>query len=624
MSDNLYFEPPSRLQLVDKLVHLLRFSNVFMVVVGPMGAGVSTTIDQLYRQIGEDDVYILSLNLKNRTNLQTLLKLLNSAMDQLLAPVENEDSDLFSVLHGKIEALAKLQRKLLITIDNADFLSDEATESLLNLIQASQSSVGIVLGGSPDLVQAVTDQITDPSVSELIHNELLEPFNRLETEEFIQLSFVRGGDFSARQLSDIYLKSQGYPGLILQLTNEMIKSGKITLSGKSSLLPVPHIIGIAVLVTAIITVSSWQYFSEGDMLEDETSLTSELELKIEQEDGVEVAIAAEVAEHNVRASALELQISSLASKIEAQEMLLETAREDLEQGVEPIKLEPILTPSAEIESLTASNTIDQPQVEVSDQAEAKLESSTSDVSRQPSVKAKVEVADVVSAVVSPVETVPPAVIVKEKVAPIKAAITAAKPTPDKIKEPPAVIIKQLVLSEPLPSIEQSLHALTAEIQENIPAELLTEIPKQSKVMVQESSFNLNTSAETVASIDLADKGASVGPAVSTAVTNKTVINSPAKLSRQSLAAWPVTGYTLQLLGARSENRVLKFLKSAPNAENIRYFQTTLKNKPWIVVVYGQYATRTAANAAKKQLPAKLKQLNPWVKSIKSVQNDINN
>lgn len=620
MSDNLYFEPPSRLQLVDKLVHLLRFSNVFMVVVGPMGAGVSTTIDQLYRQIGEDDVYILSLNLKNRTNLQTLLKLLNSAMDQLLAPVENEDSDLFSVLHGKIEALAKLQRKLLITIDNADFLSDEATESLLNLIQASQSSVGIVLGGSPDLVQAVTDQITDPSVSELIHNELLEPFNRLETEEFIQLSFVRGGDFSARQLSDIYLKSQGYPGLILQLTNEMIKSGKITLSGKSSLLPVPHIIGIAVLVTAIITVSSWQYFSEGDMLEDETSLTSELELKIEQEDGVEVAIAAEVAEHNVRATALELQISSLASKIEAQEMLLETAREDLEQSVEPIKLEPSLTPSAEIESLTASNTIDQPQIEVSDQAEAKLESSTSDVSRQPSVKAKVEVADVVSAVVSPVETVPPAVIVKEKVAPIK----AAKPTPDKIKEPPAVIIKQLVLSEPLPSIEQSLHALTAEIQENIPAELLTEIPKRSKVMVQESSFNLNTSAETVASIDLADKGASVGPAVSTAVTNKAVINSPAKLSRQSLAAWPVTGYTLQLLGARSENRVLKFLKSAPNAENIRYFQTTLKNKPWIVVVYGQYATRTAANAAKKQLPAKLKQLNPWVKSIKSVQNDINN
>ena len=620
MSDNLYFEPPSRLQLVDKLVHLLRFSNVFMVVVGPMGAGVSTTIDQLYRQIGEDDVYILSLNLKNRTNLQTLLKLLNSAMDQLLAPVENEDSDLFSVLHGKIEALAKLQRKLLITIDNADFLSDEATESLLNLIQASQSSVGIVLGGSPDLVQAVTDQITDPSVSELIHNELLEPFNRLETEEFIQLSFVRGGDFSARQLSDIYLKSQGYPGLILQLTNEMIKSGKITLSGKSSLLPVPHIIGIAVLVTAIITVSSWQYFSEGDMLEDETSLTSELELKIEQEDGVEVAIAAEVAEHNVRATALELQISSLASKIEAQEMLLETAREDLEQGVEPIKLEPSLTPSAEIESLTASNTIDQPQIEVSDQAEAKLESSTSDVSRQPSVKAKVEVADVVSAVVSPVETVPPAVIVKEKVAPIK----AAKPTPDKIKEPPAVIIKQLVSSEPLPSIEQSLHALTAEIQENIPAELLTEIPKQSKVMVQESSFNLNTSAETVASIDLADKGASVGPAVSTGMTNKAVINSPAKLSRQSLAAWPVTGYTLQLLGARSENRVLKFLKSAPNAENIRYFQTTLKNKPWIVVVYGQYATRTAANAAKKQLPAKLKQLNPWVKSIKSVQNDINN
>ena len=66
MSDNLYFEPPSRLQLVDKLTHLLRFSNVFMMLAGPVGAGVSTVAKQLHQQVAESDVYILPLEITER------------------------------------------------------------------------------------------------------------------------------------------------------------------------------------------------------------------------------------------------------------------------------------------------------------------------------------------------------------------------------------------------------------------------------------------------------------------------------------------------------------------------------------------------------------------------------
>ena len=110
MSDNVYFEPPSRLQLVDKLAHLVRFSNTFLVLAGPAGAGVSTTLEQLHLQIGDDDAYVLALELKGNTNLKALLKLLNGAMDELLTPTEEDDTDQLSALHQKLESLAKFER----------------------------------------------------------------------------------------------------------------------------------------------------------------------------------------------------------------------------------------------------------------------------------------------------------------------------------------------------------------------------------------------------------------------------------------------------------------------------------------------------------------------------------
>ena len=193
--------------------------------------------------------------------------------------------------------------------------------------------------------------------------------------------------------------------------------------------------------------------------------------------------------------------------------------------------------------------------------------------------------------------------------------------------------------------------LTAQLKANIDPGLLkrSSLPKseiQSGVLVTESSIVKSSNAQSnvasnqsksqsaaaknivVEEIIVADKQATTKSKTTIIAAKAALAKAPenarasAWLNQDLIATWPASGYTLQLLGARSEVSVISFLQKMPNSENMHYYQTTLKNRLWNVVIYGQYKNRSAAKAAIAQLPAKLRKLNPWIKSIESVQKSI--
>ncbi|MEH6445709.1 MAG: AAA family ATPase [Oceanospirillaceae bacterium] len=598
MSDNLYFEPPSRLQLIDKLTHLLRFSNTILVLAGPSGSGVSTVVEQLHNQAVEDDVYILSLALEANTNLNALLKMLNSAMDELVNPNEENTLDELSLLHQKIETLAGLQRKLLISIDSSDFLSDEATESLVNLLAANQGKIALTLAGSEQLVGKVSTLVAAENLTDNLHVEMLGPFNRLETEEFIQLRFLRGNDFSKKQLSDIYLNSEGYPGRITLMTSEMIKSGKIKLNGKSNLLPIPHIIGIAVLLIGITAVLFWQSFSDDSdliALEDEARTSQVLELDLDSEEPLveistlqqPVELSEEVSETTSEVQSLEEEIANLSYKIDAQRTLIETAKAESQSSDQMLTLEPLIElDNSDVGFATdqTDNDLVTTDIELVDQIE----------------KVKIDNTEKVRLVAEPI------VAVKKQV----------------------VIASQSIPKTNLLSVTEQLNSLSAMIKQNIDPRLLQEQPIAINTAIK-TVEKANISPTTSVQQGVIIKESSISDAT-TAVTNSVAVVKPrastvnnTKNAQQWLAGstikkWPDTGYTLQLLSAKSEAGVVKFLKTMPNAEKMYHF----KNKAWNVVIYGQFSSKSAATAAIAKLPKQLQQLKPWAKSIKSVKNSI--
>ncbi|MCJ8298618.1 MAG: AAA family ATPase [Pseudomonadales bacterium] len=675
MSDNLYFEPPSRLQLVDKLAHLLRFSNTFLVLAGPSGSGVSTVVEQLHHQVVEDDVYILSLDLKATTSLDALLGMLNGALDELVKPQSNDlAKDKLSLLQQKIETLADLQRKLLVSIDNADHLSEQATQSLANLLAANQGEIAVIIAGSQELVAKASKLVLSENLAGNLHTEILSPFSRTEAEEFIQLRFVRGNDFSAKQLSDIYLNSEGYPGRITQMTSQMIQTGKIKLNPKSTLLPMPHIIGIAVLITAITAVSSWQYFADDSLLDDTEQQasrnTQELTLDIVAQSGENTSANDLSASQAETASELNREIELLSVRIKAQKTLLQQGAEDsaLSQSApvdstavdlpdSPVLTE--LTAVLEAQPETVERTLDSPSIAVVDNTDNKasdleVESATKAVLNSVGDELQVvdeivkDAKDIALEEVLEVSRKSPAKVIKTAAvtAVVQAEKGATKVSTATLKLSPSVIKPAVVKT-----VDQQLLELTAELKANIDPQLLNRPPlPQSKiqagVLITESSIVKSSSADnTVVSqlgkpkstavknilveeilvndrkpkADLAERQAAAKPI---AVNRAKGAKASALLNEDLISSWPASGYTLQLLGARSEASVVNFLQKMPGSEQMYYYQTKLKNRPWNVIIYGQFSTRSAAKSAIVKLPAQLRKLKPWIKSISSVQSAI--
>ncbi len=83
-------------------------------------------------------------------------------------------------------------------------------------------------------------------------------------------------------------------------------------------------------------------------------------------------------------------------------------------------------------------------------------------------------------------------------------------------------------------------------------------------------------------------------------------------------------YTIQLMGARKEALLFNFVEKNQLLEQneIAYYQTTFKDKPWVQLLYGVYATKKDAEAAADNLPPKIRKSSPWIRRLSAVQKAI--
>lgn len=91
---------------------------------------------------------------------------------------------------------------------------------------------------------------------------------------------------------------------------------------------------------------------------------------------------------------------------------------------------------------------------------------------------------------------------------------------------------------------------------------------------------------------------------------------------QILLSWRPSDYTLQLLGAGSEQAVRDFIASQPNREQLLRFTTRRQGKDWFVVVAGRYTSSEQARAAIAELPAHQREAGPWPRALKDIQGEI--
>lgn len=91
---------------------------------------------------------------------------------------------------------------------------------------------------------------------------------------------------------------------------------------------------------------------------------------------------------------------------------------------------------------------------------------------------------------------------------------------------------------------------------------------------------------------------------------------------QTLLGYNPSGYTVQIMGSRSVEKTRQFLSGQPGLAASGYFETRFQEQPWYVVVSGHYAEREQAQAAIAALPAAVRELQPWVRSVADIQSSI--
>ncbi|HLD17221.1 MAG TPA: SPOR domain-containing protein [Coxiellaceae bacterium] len=105
------------------------------------------------------------------------------------------------------------------------------------------------------------------------------------------------------------------------------------------------------------------------------------------------------------------------------------------------------------------------------------------------------------------------------------------------------------------------------------------------------------------------KPASAAPLVETPVASSPVTaNTPSAVTTTARST-----YTLQLIGSHNLPQVEHFMAKHGIEKTAHLAEVTRNGKPWYIVTYGDYPTSAEAVAAKRSLPASLKNVGAWVK-----------
>lgn len=171
-------------------------------------------------------------------------------------------------------------------------------------------------------------------------------------------------------------------------------------------------------------------------------------------------------------------------------------------------------------------------------------------------------------------------------------------------------------SEEMTSVEKRLAEAVAKVE-----------AKQSQ---QDESSNIvvtePTQAEIVESTEASTATQEVTEAPSTDAQEQSILETASKSnatvvensSQRLIDRGGDNEFTMQLIGVRERAKLDEMIASFPDPRDVDVIETVHQDKPWFVLIYGQFASKEAAQAATSSLPDSLKDTQPWIRSFASL------
>lgn len=140
---------------------------------------------------------------------------------------------------------------------------------------------------------------------------------------------------------------------------------------------------------------------------------------------------------------------------------------------------------------------------------------------------------------------------------------------------------------------------------------------------EEVDFNFPADSATLSST--AQSTAQVKDPVKAAVKPAAKPKASYSKDEQALMSAANSAFVIQLFGSYSADSADTFMTThASKAIDLYRYQGEYKSKPWHVVLAGPFESKAIALQQAKQLPAKLRNQNPWVRPVADIQTILSN
>ncbi|UYZ82634.1 Flp pilus assembly complex ATPase component TadA [Entomomonas sp. E2T0] len=212
---NFKFFPAQRKTILGQLHHLARHSQLMLLITGPKGSGKTLLRQALIASVNKDTIKIINISAADCEKVSDVLALL---VEELQAT-----NNTIAAIIEQISKLSEQSISLYFMIDDADQLSEDIIQLLLNLANEHLASLHIFLFARPNLL----DQLESSSLAkEVTFNLPLTPYTLEEIKEYLLLRLEGAGQelgiFTDEQLLEIYTKSGGWPGVINQVARDIL------------------------------------------------------------------------------------------------------------------------------------------------------------------------------------------------------------------------------------------------------------------------------------------------------------------------------------------------------------------------------------------------------------------
>ena len=252
------YQAPGRMRQLDTLLHLSHFSDYLVLLTAPAGSG-KTIFSQQFLRVQPADTCVVHLIPEETLSGPRLVRELVSQLPVEVPKHASLEQSILALQDLSV-SLAANDQTLLLVIDDAQWLADDALELLANVIPHSAPTDArphVVLFAEPSLLERFETPQFKELRQERFYQLSLAPFSQADSREFLRqlvadLGLPGDADIHEAQLDQLHDMAAGVPGYLDMLMRQALRQGG--LQKDSAGLPVWHIAAIALVLVALFTV----------------------------------------------------------------------------------------------------------------------------------------------------------------------------------------------------------------------------------------------------------------------------------------------------------------------------------------------------------------------------------